>query len=553
MNYVTAQPIERTSSKRHNDGSHQPIFVHRRWICSGGKVQDHTVDRRYLRKLVSVFSELQSAPKYGPSKMREPAEALVSGDEPGDILSRCSSFMSKDDLKEDRATQSILQASFEERSARYQRKGEEVLPREICIIEDFRFEKMGIFWPEYASDDQSNSPWYDRIYGDESAALFANSNNEAIRRAAEDYSLSHFHNFFESHLLKPRALRNALHREFASVDRTHHYWRSLKAVSSAATLYRNLRIATIDVRVLQRSIWESPWIREETMAERRTRLRAYQSEFAMPDSAASTGLDLLMPYPMDLKSAFSCICLFESGRFQIHPESLRNVMAMCSNDLIWVASCLLNDPLRGCMLDKHPLIRAFPGNIGRSGIAFLVAPQEPMQKTSSIHDFRDIIHRPFEGHLQNNFQTTSLHLSFTTAESPIADNFSGMKDHEIYLLETLLSVHKGGEWVADLDVLNSFSSRKYTTLGPCEEHTESQIGAKLEASCIDNWTELLEPPEARLGIVRACGDWQARLATFTIAVSTGNKVVVLPSSICWDCVDGTLSSEKLEQKIILIA
>ena len=228
-------------------------------------------------------------------------------------------------------------------------------------------------------------------------------------------------------------------------------------------------------------------------------------------------------------------------------------MAMSSNDLIWVASCLLNDPLRGCVLNKHPLIRAFPGNIGRSGIAFLVAPQEPMQKSSSIHGFRDIIHRPFEGHLQNNFRTTSYHLSFTTAESPLGDNFSGMKDHEIYLLETLLSVHKGGEWVADLDVLNSFSSREYTTLEPCEEHTESQIGAKLEASCIDNWTELLKPPEARLSTVRACGDWQARLATFTIAVSTGNKVVALPSSICWNCVERTLSSQKLEQKIILIA
>ena len=205
------------------------------------------------------------------------------------------------------------------------------------------------------------------------------------------------------------------------------------------------------------------------------------------------------------------------------------------------------------MLDEHPLIKAFPGNIGRSGIAFLVAPMEPMRRPSSIHDFRDIVHRPFEGHLQNNFRTTSLHLSFTTAESPLGENFSGMKDDEIYLLETLLSVHEGAEWVADLDVLSSFLSREYTTLGLCEEHKESQFGPKLEACCIDNWTELLEPPETRLGVVRACSDWQARLATFTIAVSTGNKVVVLPSSICWDCVDATISSENLDQKIIFIA
>ena len=65
---------------------------------------------------------------------------------------------------------------------------------------------------------------------------------------------------------------------------------------------------------------------------------------------------------------------------------------------------------------------------------------------------------PFDGHLQNNFRTTSLHLSFTTAESPLGDNFSGMQDDELYLLETLLSVHEGGDWVADLDILNSFFS-----------------------------------------------------------------------------------------------
>lgn len=546
--YMTAQPIERTSSKRHNDGSHQPIFVHRRWIYSGSKVQGHTVDKRYFRKLVTVFPELVNAPRRGPSDMMAEAAAHRSA-EPTDILSRCSSFISEDDPKEYHGVQAVFQASFKERSARYQTKGEEVLPREKCTIEDFRVEKMGIFWAEYATDDQSTSPWYDRIYGDESAALFANSNNEAIRQAAEEYSLTHFQNFFESNLLDPKALHNALHRGFASADRTVQYWRSLKAVSSAATLYRTLRIATIDVRILECNIWKSPWI---GTSEHRVRLKAKQTKFAMPDSAASTTLELLMPYPLDLKGAFSCICLFESGRFQIQPKSLRNVMAMCSNDLIWVASCLLNDPWRGCTLDEHPLIRVFPGNIGRSGIAFLVAPTEPMRRPRSIHDFRDIIHRPFEGHLQNNFRTTSLHLSFTTAESPLGDNFSGMKDDETYLLETLLSVHEGAEWVADLDILSSLS-REYTTLGLCNGHSESQIGPKLEACCIDNWTELLEPPETRLGIVRACSDWQARLATFTIAVSTGNKVVVLPSSICWDCVNGTLSSKYLDQKIILIA
>lgn len=567
--YMTAKPIERTSSKRHNDGSHQPVFVHQRWIYGGGKIHSHTVDVQYFRKLVVVFPELQRPSHTTAEHTSAEAVVLHRINESTDLLSRCSQFISINDPGEYRTAQPELQASFsasfEERSKRYQAQGEDVLSREICAIEDFRIEKMGIFWPGYATDEQSTSPWYEMIYGDESAALFADSNEHSIRQTAKDYSLTHFHYFFESHLLDPGALLHALYRWFASADKSLGYWRSLRGVSSAALLYKNFKIATIDVRVLERRVWEAPWITVSTKAAQWIHLSTEadswipvsteaQKDDGKLDISTSIDLAVLLPCQLDLKAAFSCICFFESGRFQVQPRNLQNVMAMCSNDLIWVASCLLDDPLSGCSLENCSQIRVFPGNIGRSGIAFLVAPVEPMRRSNTIHDFREIVHRPFEGHLQNNFRTTSLHLSFTTAESPIGDDFSGMRDEEIYLLETLLSVHEGGEWVADLDVLKSFSNRdNYTASRLCEEHPDSQMRTELEFCCIDNWTELLEPPEARFGIVRACGDWQARLATFTLAVSTGNKVVILPNSICWDCVNRTLSSKNERDKVLLIA
>ena len=541
--YMTAKPIERTPSKRHNDGSHQPVFVHQRWLYGGGKIPNHTLDVRYFRKLVAVFPELQRS-------SHNAAEAVVPDQfqNSGNLLSRCSDFISTNGRREYSAEfRASLRARFEERSRRYQAQGEDVLLSELYAIEDFRIDMMGIYWPGYAVDEQSSSPWYEMIYGDESAALFADSNEHPTRQTAKDYSLTHFHYFFESPLLDPDALLHALYRWFASADKTLSYWRSLRGVSSAALLYQNFKIATIDVRVLEGRFWEAPWIPVLT--------EAWSQKYdGKVDVATSMDLAVLMPCQLDLKAAFSCICFFESGRFQVQPVNLHNVMAMCSNDLIWVASCLLDDPSNSCSLEKRSQIRVFPGNIGRSGIAFLVPPVEPMRRSNTIHDFREIVHRPFEGHLQNNFGTTSLHLSFTTAESPIGDDFSGMRDEEIYLLETLLSVHEGGEWVADLDVLKSFSNRdNYTASELCEEHPDSQMSAELEASCIDNWTELLEPPEARFGIVRACGDWQARLATFTLAVSTGNKVVILPNSICWDCINRTLSSIIPDDKILLIA
>ena len=104
-----------------------------------------------------------------------------------------------------------------ERSKRYQEQGEDVLCREKCTVEDTETEKMGIFWSEYAAGGQSNNPWFDMIYGDESAALFADSNDESIHLAAGENSLVQFHDFFDSHFLDPWALGVALHGRLASV------------------------------------------------------------------------------------------------------------------------------------------------------------------------------------------------------------------------------------------------------------------------------------------------------------------------------------------------
>lgn len=585
--YATEKPIARPYLKRHSDGSYQPVFSHHRWIYGGGKFKEKTHDNRYFRKLVTVFPELVGQPDVSIHNV--PA---IYRDEPRDAISRCLSVIQRDIPLEYPALLPLVQASFEERSKRYQEQGEEIMRREECEIEHFRAEKMGIFWPGYTSEDQSIGPWYEMVYGDESAALFADTGAKGIRRAAEDHSLIHFHEFFQTALLDPKALCQALCKRFASVSLNDPYWRSLRAISYAASLYTDIKIATIDVRVLEHSLCTSPWITQAVTEERRSESEIRRTEISAgdpsklaavrtnrfapkcelgnadrrsepkthpmksqkPSQEASADLEVLMSYRLDLEHAFSCICFFESGRFQVKPDSLRNVMAMCSNDLMWVATYLLNDPSSGYPPNEKSLIRAFPGNIGRSGIAFMVPPIDPMIRPSSILDFRNIVHRPFEGHLQNKFRSTSLHLSFTTAESSINVGFSGMKDDEVYLLETLLSVHEGGEWIADLDVQKSFSSiPNYAIVKRCKEHMESQIGDKLEASCIDNWAELLDPPETRLSVVRACGDWQARLAAFTIAIATGNKVIVLPDTICWDSLNDMVSGQQLDKKLILIA
>ena len=549
--YATAKPIERPSSKRQNDGTHQPNLVHRRWIRRCITSYGHTKDTRYYRKLIKTFPELASSttPKQGST-----SEAITPEKDhqnPDNVLSRCHAFMERDD-----PIPHFLPAPFpdlEERVRRYSMQGEEVLSCEECGLEDFQAEKMGVFWPEYTNSKQTDNPWYCLIYGDDSAALFADCDAGGIRLAAQDSSLQHFQNFFRSSLLDPNALSETLYKIFASADANRPYWRSLKAISSAASLYTNFRIATIDIRVLEHQFDSFPWMRDNVRrpmksmsADRKfTRVRNIRSP---PPN--TNPFEVLASCPLDIAGAFSCICFFESGRFQVEPSNIKRVMALCSNDLIWVASYMLNDPSSN-NLDKAT-IKAIPGNIGRPGIAFMIPPLEPMIRPKSIQDFRNVIHRPFEGQLLNSFRTTSLHLSFTTAKSPLQVDFSGMQDDELYVLETLLSVHDGGDWIADLDVWKSLTQNEPVVFKGCEHKEQSQHASIPEASCIDNWAELLDPPESPLGVVRASGDWQARLATFTVATALGNHVVMLPTTICRDCF-GKRDWLKYGTKIIIIA
>ena len=249
--YATAKPMARNSSKSRVAGNLQPIHVHRRWIYGGGKVRGHTKDKEYYRRLITVFPEIVSGP--GVSSL-----AMVEENVQTDILSKCSAFISKD---VDHTLVRVFEANSRERSKRYREQGEDVFQRETCTIEDFEAKKMGIFWPDHVTEDRKKgTPWYSQIYGDDAATLFANVPGShaggSVQAAAKSF-MTHFYTFFESHLLDPSALSDVLYRKFASVDQNLDYWTSLKVVSAAASLYKDLGIATIDVRVLERRLWDS--------------------------------------------------------------------------------------------------------------------------------------------------------------------------------------------------------------------------------------------------------------------------------------------------------
>jgi hypothetical protein len=205
--------------------------------------------------------------------------------------------------------------------------------------------------------------------------------------------------------------------------------RSLRALARAAEVYRRLRNATVDLSlVVHQNLGMSKWASCSENPEK----------------------------PLGRPRAFACIAMFESGTFNFDPDSLRHVMALCFGDSLFVVSALLDDPTE---FSTH-MIQRIPGNIGRAGMAMLIPPSSPQVRGIDPTKWSVVNHDSFDGKLEDNFDNTTLHLSFTGYEWPLdASRLSGSKHVEAYFLETLISVFNSGDWVADLDVLGTFTDR----------------------------------------------------------------------------------------------
>ena len=548
--YVTAKPIPRKCAKRDANGCQLVTPRHCRWMYKGGDLSKHTREKCYVSRLAKLFPNCFEE-IWRPIDQTERYFSRIDNDMNGWAKESRPSLLSPSNTCAD-----VLSVDFHQRQTICSAMGEDVQLREDHIIEDYRSEELGIFWPTYS--DPPLPPrlcWYRQIYSSKSATLYTlESADEKTLPNSRVLPIPKFLRLFDTDHVDPDRLATRL---LSSIQGNENPTRgaSLKAVSTAAAIYRCRSNATIDVRALQHNLSTMNW---------------------MAQTRGSLLYDLLTPATLDLPSTFSCICFFESGRFNIQPSALHRVMAMSAGDNIWVASPLINDPYstlseldgrQGSIEAPFPeaicsTVVTFIGNVGRPGISFLVPPVEPMIRPRSIHDFRRIFHGPFDGNLENDFRGTSLHLSFTSARSNISGHFEGLglRDCELEILETALAVYERGEWVADLDVLKSLTNDSLPKVLPCSECKQQRnrkmpqkglLGEnKPGVTAITNWTELLDPPETSYSIVKAPGNWEARLAASVIAVASEYHAYVLPDTWCWMCVAPHLTSDG---KRILIA
>lgn len=389
------------------------------------------------------------------------------------------------------------------------------------------------------------------LFGDpDIAAIYAASDPQEPQAAppSTGFSVTEVNDALMNAQLRPAPL---LQRAIETLLEYPVYARSMKALATVFRIYASLDGATFPMSITQHPLSEAKWLPKQSELTGRTgkngeyypllsRITRGQTLTTYASDIAEQVTEIFEPFPGNRGLAFACIASFELGGQSIFSEGLQSVMAMAAGDSIYIASPLLNDPFESLDLAETKLERV-RGNIGRAGLALMIPPKNPNIRDFDPDRWRLVNHFDFDGEVKDCFQGTSLHLSFTDYVLPVDTGQYGARDTEIYMVETIISVHDKGAWVADLDVLgciyNTTLFRPVKVKKDCV-HSPSQRSQPSEAELglisVDCWDEFLDFPQDT-AVIRAHQNWLARLALATISVSRGYLTILLGSTLCWQC------------------
>lgn len=299
----------------------------------------------------------------------------------------------------------------------------------------------------------------------------------------------------------------------------------LRAIATAARIYSYLPDATAALSIVNHGpLTKAQWYLHES------------NDVLRPGSVdTDIELGILLPPALSRRATFACISMFESGGLDLDPGDLHRVMALSAGDSIYVSAPILCDPA----IHREPFeVTRIVGNIGRPGMAFLIPPSDPRVRQPRLESYEVINHDLYGGKREDCFQNTSLHLGFSGYEFALDVGDHGTRGREAFFLETMISVHDKGEWVADVDVLSVLDSfyLYHTSKQRVCNHSASDHSHHLSSPivAIDRWEELLERPRSA-GIVRAYGNWAARLAAAAVSIQMDNPTILLSGNECWNC------------------
>lgn len=325
--------------------------------------------------------------------------------------------------------------------------------------------------------------------------------------------------------------------------------KSLHAMALVYNVYHRLEGATISLKIMNQPILKASWI-PEMVGD--FALHPNDEVNATPRNPLFRPVDMLEPFSRP--KTLACIAYLESGGLDIDSEGLAETLAVCSENSIYVVGVVLADPFE--RIDPSD-VRRIVGNSGRTGISMLVAPEKP--RIRSLNDTFNIVnHEEYDLKREDNFQGTSLHLSFTDWTLPLETHSTHTIDSDVSFVEAVISVRDRGEWVADLDILaiDFQELRRHSNNEYCFHEDGLSIKTiDTPVISLDSWEELLDRPREGIGVFRANGNWAARLAALSILTQQGfaktTMVTGSDTDNCIRCIDLSLSVASLERKVKL--
>lgn len=305
---------------------------------------------------------------------------------------------------------------------------------------------------------------------------------------------------------------------------TPDYFLSLIALARAHKTYEALPEAEIDLKATSRALCSAKWAKK------------YFARLA----------------GLDRSTSFACVALFDTGFVDIDPDDLVDVLAVSSTNTLYASELLFQDPIN--TTSSH-VLRHVIGNVGKAGLALLVSPRDTMLRDIELGTWALANHTKFDGKLEDNLASTSLHLSLTGYEQPLNTKRHGDRDQVAVYVEAVVSAYERGVWVADLDLSNLFRN-----VGPVKQlkspfsyvpttcthdsslKTDSSVFDGLTS--IDSWYEYLDRPPNN-AIIRARDNWAARLAFAAITLPEDEKLIVSSKKMCWACAKAIVKNEGL--------
>lgn len=363
--------------------------------------------------------------------------------------------------------------------------------------------------------------------------------------------------------------------------RPPQYLRCLRAFAAAAEAYKLMPGATVSTEVFSVPFGDALWIptnqkgqladapqasevKPDTMkslmygssVDPRLLSRTVTEDSKRSESPLRESTEDLVSYSLSRTQVFSCIAMFENRRVNLDPRTLEQVMAISAGGSIYVAMPLICDPFDSVQTDE---MKHIVGNISKPGISLLIPPMAPKLRSVDEDTWKLVNHAEFDGQLDDSFQRTSLHLSFTGYKLPMMAAEHGYQGVEANFVETLVSVFDGHERMADLDVLKALAmpsvSRLSLSMGTCR-HKKANSMPSFPLTSIDSWDEFIDQP-SNACIFRASGYWVARLSAAVVNAQQNLDTIILEDGkrICWKCVERTanVQGEDAQKRLLFMA